>query len=186
MSDLQGLSSNIVLIGFILIGIACVYLFYSNYKKTQELEDLQQQLRSIKDIFANQETFNLELQHKVIGLLQLNHTIPPQQQLETNIVSRQVNELPVKTIELDENKTILETVLESNNTILETQSDDVKTLEINNDLNDLKDLDQLDTPIDDSDDPILDDMSIEMDENTIVLGEVDTLDESKHEQDTDL
>jgi hypothetical protein len=44
MSDIQSLSSNLLLIGFALVSICCLYLLYSNFTKVRELDDIKQKM----------------------------------------------------------------------------------------------------------------------------------------------
>ena len=53
MIDLQSISSNLLLVGFVLISICCLYLLYSNFSKIRELNDLKRNIEDLKTIFFN-------------------------------------------------------------------------------------------------------------------------------------
>ena len=46
MIDLQSISSNLLLVGFALIGICCLYLLYSNFSKIREINELKKMLKT--------------------------------------------------------------------------------------------------------------------------------------------
>ena len=45
MFDLQSLSSNLLLIGFVLVSICCLYLLYCNFTKVRELDEVKKRLK---------------------------------------------------------------------------------------------------------------------------------------------
>lgn len=197
MSDLQGLSSNILLVGFVLVGIACLYLLYSNYKKTQELEELQEQVRSLKDIFTTSQANYLELRERLLYLLQGNQQ--SQNITEVDIVKKNEiknieidNNIPllstqddnihlesIKTIKLKEEQNLVSTVFNSNEEKKNEDDKNIKTIDINNDLDDLKDLEELENPKEENfnEDNNEDDISNNDDMNTIDLGDVEQVKE---------
>ena len=185
MTDLQGLSSNIVLIGFVLVGIACLYLLYSNYKKTQELEELQIQIRVLKDVFTTSQKNYYELRENVLSSLH-NNTSKPTNLTESRPINIQEINLSTVSKERDDIKTIkvhqqdlLSTILNSNIDDSVKETKDTKQIEIvdddvNNDINDLKELDDLDNPQESDTTDELNEYSND-DENTIDLGNVDEI-----------
>lgn len=58
--DLNNLSSNILLIGLVLISLCCLYLLYSNFSKVREIEELKRRVEDLKKIFLNQQAHNEE------------------------------------------------------------------------------------------------------------------------------
>ena len=58
MIDLQDISSNLLLVGFALIGICCLYLLYSNFSKIREINELKKNVEDLKNIFFNQQKHN--------------------------------------------------------------------------------------------------------------------------------
>ncbi len=175
MTDLQGLSSNILLIGFVLVGIACLYLLYSNYKKTQELEDLNTQVNVLKDIFTKSQKDYLELRDHVVSSLQINNLIesrPINNQQSNTTDVKDMNE-SIKTIRVEQ-QDLVSTILNSNIEKLNDNTENTtnKTIEIiDDDLKDLKDLDNLDEPDElNNDDDLIEE---DNDENVLDLGNVD-------------
>lgn len=187
MTDLQGLSSNILLIGFVLVGIASLYLLYSNYKKTQELEDLQIQVRVLKDVFTTSQKNYLELRDNVLSSLHDNSTTKTNLTTESrpvdvheivlSSVSKESND--IKTIKVHQ-QDLITTVLNSNVDNSVKEKIDIKKIEIvdddvNADMNDLKELDDLDNPQESDNTDELNEYS--NDDNTIDLGNVDEIKE---------
>jgi hypothetical protein len=118
MTDLQGLSSNIVLIGFVLISACCLYLLYSNFKKARELDELHEKMDHLKTIFFNQQkqtdiTNNQLLQmiqNTGIGANSMQNQLIPQQvdSISSNqtIHTNPINSLTKENLKkLNENKT---------------------------------------------------------------------------------
>ena len=54
MVDLQNISSNLLLISFVLISLCCLYLLYSNFVKIKEIKELKTNVEDLKTIFFNQ------------------------------------------------------------------------------------------------------------------------------------
>ena len=52
---MQELSSNLLLVGFVLISICCLYLLYSNFTKVREINELKYKVEDLKNIFFNQQ-----------------------------------------------------------------------------------------------------------------------------------
>ena len=51
MLDLQDISSNLLLVGFALISICCLYLLYSNFTKVREINELKLKVEDLKKIY---------------------------------------------------------------------------------------------------------------------------------------
>ena len=69
MIDLQSLSSNLLLVGFALVSICCLYLLYSNFTKVRELEDLKHKVEDLKNIFFNQQKHNDDTYDKIMNII---------------------------------------------------------------------------------------------------------------------
>lgn len=144
MSDLQGLSSNIVLIGFVLLSICCLYLLYSNFKKTRELEELNQKMDDLKTIFFNQQKHNDLTQSHLAQLINSSDQTQPQHITEA-----------IKQVNINKNANRVESVMVSGsreNTIVQVNNKSIIVDlddQLNSDItNDLKELESLDDPID--------------------------------------
>ena len=72
MIDLQSFSSNLILIGFALICICCLYLLYSNFVKMREINELNQKYEDLKRIFFNQQKENDVMNSKLLSALENN------------------------------------------------------------------------------------------------------------------
>lgn len=70
MFDLNEISSNIILIGFVIVGILCLYLLYSNFQKSKQIQELQTRVEDIKNIFINQQRHNDETHAKLMNIMQ--------------------------------------------------------------------------------------------------------------------
>ena len=59
MTDLQNISSNLLLVGFVLISICCLYLLYSNFSKIRDINDLKRksQLQQTNKYVESHKTF---------------------------------------------------------------------------------------------------------------------------------
>ena len=58
MVDLHSISSNLLLVGFVLISLCCLYLLYSNFSKVRETNELKRNVEDLKTIFFNQQKQN--------------------------------------------------------------------------------------------------------------------------------
>jgi hypothetical protein len=67
--DLNSISSNLLLVGLILISLCCLYLLYSNFSKVREIEDLKRRMEDLKKIFLNQQLHNDETFSKINTIL---------------------------------------------------------------------------------------------------------------------
>lgn len=67
--DLSDISSNILLIGLVLVSLCCLYLLFSNFSKVREIEDLKQRVEDLKKIFINQQSHNEEVFSKINTVL---------------------------------------------------------------------------------------------------------------------
>jgi len=67
--DLNSISSNLLLVGLILISLCCLYLLYSNFSKVREIEDLKRRVEDLKKIFLNQQLHNDETFSKINTVL---------------------------------------------------------------------------------------------------------------------
>jgi hypothetical protein len=75
--DLNNVSSNILLIGLVLIGLCCLYLLYSNFSKVREIEELKRKVEDLKKIFLNQQSHNEEIFSKINTVLYQTITNTP-------------------------------------------------------------------------------------------------------------
>lgn len=162
--DLNGISNNLLLIGFVLVSLCCLYLLFSNFSKTREIEEMKRKVEDLKNIFFNQQKHNDDSFAKMINLIQhQSTTISPvtypdtpiletsHQQLKTvTITNDNENQLPTNIIINKEQSTITNTLeqqpvlakqSDSNHIVTETQKDS-ETKEINIDLEELNDLDE--------------------------------------------
>ena len=67
--DLNSLSNNLLLIGFALVSICCLYLLWSNFSKVREIDDLKRKMEDLKTIFFNQQQHNDETFTKMISMI---------------------------------------------------------------------------------------------------------------------
>jgi hypothetical protein len=70
MFDLHDLSSNLLLIGFVLISICCLYLLYTNFTKVRDINEMKTKFEDLKTIFFNQQKQNDESYLKIMQILQ--------------------------------------------------------------------------------------------------------------------
>ena len=75
--DLNSISSNLLLIGFALVSLCCLYLLYSNFTKVREIEELKRKVEDLKKIFFNQQQHNDETYAKMISMIQNGLSTPP-------------------------------------------------------------------------------------------------------------
>ena len=68
--DLNSISSNLLLIGFALVSICCLYLLYSNFSKVREIDELKRKVEDLKNIFFNQQKHNDETYTKMITMIE--------------------------------------------------------------------------------------------------------------------
>jgi hypothetical protein len=68
--DLNSISSNLLLIGFALVSICCLYLLYSNFTKVREIEELKSKVEDLKKIFFNQQKHNDETYSRMLTMIQ--------------------------------------------------------------------------------------------------------------------
>ena len=81
--DLNNISSNLLLIGFALVSLCCLYLLYSNFTKVREIEELKRKVEDLKKIFFNQQQHNDETYARMITMIQSGLQHPhTQEQLE--------------------------------------------------------------------------------------------------------
>ena len=67
--DLHSISSNLLLIGFLLISLCCLYLLYSNFIKVREIDDIKHKFDDLKKIFFNQQQHNDETYNKMLAMI---------------------------------------------------------------------------------------------------------------------
>ena len=162
MFDLNEISSNIILIGFVIVGILCLYLLYSNFQKSKQIQDLQTRVEDIKNIFFNQQKHNDETHAKLIHLMQNTtpNTIPDathnantddyltKEKLDafTNNNNNNVETMATKKININPNITNSQLLIKDNSKNIIQDIDDVIVIdetpnkeckEINIDLHDL-------------------------------------------------
>ena len=138
MIDLQSLSSNLLLVGFALVSICCLYLLYSNFTKVREIEDLKNKVEDLKNIFFNQQKHNDETYGNIMNLLQkdLNQISSPNNLLFNNLSS---NNLLQNDIKCRETSTKL---INSDTTLTNNKSINIDLQELD-DMDDMDDIDEL-------------------------------------------
>ena len=67
---LNSISSNLLLIGFALVSICCLYLLYSNFTKVREIEELKRKVEDLKKIFFNTQQHNDETYSRILSMMQ--------------------------------------------------------------------------------------------------------------------
>ena len=97
--DLQSLSSNLLLVGFALVSICCLYLLYSNFTKVREIEDLKHKVEDLKNIFFNQQKHNDETYSNIMNILvekdlHVNHRLS--ESASNNIQQKEINNFSTK------------------------------------------------------------------------------------------
>ena len=70
-------SSNLLLIGFLLISLCCLYLLYSNFVKVREIDDIKHKFDDLKKIFFNQQQHNDETYNKMLSMIKSSDSITP-------------------------------------------------------------------------------------------------------------
>ena len=80
--NLNNFSSNLMLIALVLVGLCCLYLLYSNFKKVREIEELKCRVEDLKKIFLNQQIHNDETFSKINTIL--FQTLTNGQSLDSN------------------------------------------------------------------------------------------------------
>jgi len=165
--DLNGISSNLLLIGFVLVSLCCLYLLFSNFSKTREIEEMKRKVEDLKNIFFNQQKHNDESFAKMINLIQHQslpsqmqpdihpmHIEPATQQLKTVTISTVTeNELPTNII-INKEQSDIQTFNQNTN-----KSENIATPQISNQAEseckevniDLEELNDLDEPSDNND-----------------------------------
>jgi hypothetical protein len=158
MIDLQSISSNLLLVGFALIGICCLYLLYSNFSKIREINELKRNVEDLKNIFFNQQKHNEETYNNILNVM--NNDDKNNVKNVDNVVG--VNPIEVsdsvktKNINIDEKQniptipTIIKLTKDNINNITNVNNMLNKSLENNEahkniNLEDLDDLDKLDS-----------------------------------------
>ena len=85
--DLNSISSNLLLIGFALVSICCLYLLYSNFTKVREIEELKRKVEDLKKIFFNTQQHNDETYSRILSMMQqqtiLEHPAFPASNINT-------------------------------------------------------------------------------------------------------
>jgi len=159
--DLNGISNNLLLIGFVLVSLCCLYLLFSNFSKTREIEEMKRKVEDLKNIFFNQQKHNDESFAKMIHLIQHQSTAlspvtypdspilePSSQQLKTvTITNDNENQLPTNIIINKEqsNDQLPDALAKSDVSRIPNQQkefDQTETKEVNIDLEELNDLDE--------------------------------------------
>ena len=67
--DLNSISQNLLIFGFAIVSICCLYLLYVHFKKIRELEEFKLKIEDLKNIFFNQQKCNDEIQTKMFQML---------------------------------------------------------------------------------------------------------------------
>ena len=155
--DLNGISNNLLLIGFVIVSLCCLYLLFSNFSKTREIEEMKRKVEDLKNIFFNQQKHNDESFTKMINLIQHQSTTlspvtyhdspilePSSQQLKTvTIINDNENQLPTNII-INKEQSVEQTTIKTDTVIPKptTTQLETETKEINIDLEELNDLDE--------------------------------------------
>ena len=121
MVNIQDLSSNLLLVGFALISICCLYLLYSNFSKVREINELKYKFEDLKNIFINQQKHNDESYIKIMKLLQESENISDDN--SKNLLDIQINKInssdnykSTKVININ-SKSLANNILNANNII---------------------------------------------------------------------
>ena len=152
MIDLQSISSNLLLVGFVLISICCLYLLYSNFTKIREINELKINVEDLKKIFFNQQKHNDEIYNTFINtskndILQQTNTHEDTKSLHTKFIN--IDELQTQPNIIKLTKENISTTL--NNTLDDTIIIyNIDNKNINIELEDLDSLVELNTNIDDN------------------------------------
>ena len=191
---MQDLSSNLLLVGFVLISLCCLYLLYSNFTKVREINELKCKVEDLKNIFFNQQKHNDETYIKIMNMLQEGSQALPE---NNTMLDSQLNiptdkNTPTKLININSTSLTHNILNKYNNTNNNENNDnDIDNDDIDNDnddtnktiildlddLNDLDDLDNLDN-LDELDNNIdndidNDDIDIDNDNDDIDNNEID-------------
>ena len=67
--NVNSISSNLMLIGLVLVSMCCLYLLYTNFTKLREIEELKRRVEDLKKIFLNQQIHNDETFSKINTVL---------------------------------------------------------------------------------------------------------------------
>lgn len=67
--NLNSFCSNLILIALVLVGLCCLYLLYSYFKKVRLIEELNRRVEDLKKIFMNQQLHNEETFSKIKTVL---------------------------------------------------------------------------------------------------------------------
>jgi hypothetical protein len=170
MFDLNEISSNIILVGFVIIGILCLYLLYSNFNKSRQIAELQIRVEDMKNIFINQQKHNDETYEHIMN------SINNKQLLETPDINNQHspnsmhltketleaftnNTIPTKTVNINPNISNSELLINkskiTNQNLIQNMDieniddiDDIENINLNDETNkeiniDLHDLDSM-------------------------------------------
>ena len=101
MIDLQSISSNLLLVGFALVSICCLYLLYSNFTKVRDINEMKNKFEDLKNIFFNQQKQNDESYIKIMSLLQDSMNTQPNTQTQPNIQSNTQPSITTKKININ-------------------------------------------------------------------------------------
>jgi hypothetical protein len=184
MVDLQNITSNLLLVGFALVSICCLYLLYSNFSKVREINELKNKVEDLKNIFFNQQKHNDMAYENMLNMINNsgsnsninNFSTPNNLAASNNISSSNVTNLTnltniMKKISINPDLTESELLQLSNTTGDDNTGDDNSV--VNNDLKEIKldlhELDNLDVVKDEED---IDTIS-NVDLNVEDLGDVD-------------
>lgn len=167
MFDLQGIGMNIVLVGFVLLAICILYLLYTNFKKTREIDALNQKVEDLKTIFFNQQKHNDLAQGQLAAMIQQSHQIVKQHASDSSSRQQQhtndaIEDVDVIVTEDNDKVTQEQLVLNHENLVKHNKNDtvNIKPIVIDDSKNeeiDLKELDKMDEP--QNDDEIVEEIS---------------------------
>ena len=152
MIDLQSLSLNLLLVGFALVSICCLYLLYSNFTKVRDIEDLKHKVEDLKNIFFNQQKHNDDTYDKIMNILQKDLYLNSQiSQTASSAPSASSSSNTTEQIDINNNKIHtkfinIDTTLNNNINLQELDDmadmDDIDNMdELNYDIDNLSNLD---------------------------------------------
>ena len=112
MVDINNISSNLLLVGLVIVGLCCLYLLYSNFVKSREINELKQKVEDVKTIFFNQQQHNDQEYSKMINMVSSYGmgTVPgpsvlTQRNLDTHSNNSSGANTPTKLVNIDPSMT---------------------------------------------------------------------------------
>lgn len=156
------MENNYILIGLIILTIACIYLFYNNFQKNKEYQLLVEKLGELKMENDNNRQYLVSLQEQTNknNLMGNNlHPLPNQHQNpncdEDNLSKIKVNVIDLNRemmkeddgnnilSQLDDNGNLVQNDLDTNNVNINDNSEKIEELDLNLDEEELKEINNL-------------------------------------------